>query len=334
LVSLKDVAEYTGLSVSTVSRAVINKGYVKKETRSKVLEAVRILGYRPNVIAQSLKNGRTRTLALIIPSIQNMVYPDITRGVEDTARKNGFSVILCNTDENIEAEKAYINILRPHLIDGFIIASMMASSTHILQLRAEQFPVVLALRSCSEEIDSVVIDNKQAAYNGTRYLIERGHRRIALALGNTGVSLYAERYAGYRAALEDGGLPYDEALVMREREGGVASFYDLTKGLLERGMPDAIFATNDARAIVIMRVLYDAGLSIPGDVSVMGFDNVEIAALFEPPLSTIAQPLYDIGVLSAQRLIFQIEYKEKHGVLDAPQINTIDTNLLIRKSTR
>ncbi|MDR2419264.1 MAG: LacI family transcriptional regulator [Treponema sp.] len=334
MTSLKDVAVYTGLSISTVSRTLSGASYVKEETRQRVLEAVRILNYSPNLLAQGLKKGRSNTVVLMIPSIQNMIYPDLTRGVEDTARKKGFTVILCNTDESVDIEKAYLKALKPRLIDGFIIASMMPHSTHIQQLRKEQCPVVLALRACDTDIDAVVINNCKAAYTGTKYLIERGHREIAIALGDETVPLYAERYNGYRQALVEADIAVDEALVMRERYG-VSSFYSMTTALLERGIrPDAFFATNDERAIVIMRALYDAGVSIPADVSVMGFDNVTMAALVEPPLSTIAQPFYNIGALAMEKLIYQIQYKEKHGILDEPVIDTVDTSLIVRKSTR
>jgi LacI family transcriptional regulator len=334
LTSLKDVARYTGLSVSTISRALSNKNYVKEHTREKVLEAVRLLNYSPNIMAQSLKRGRSNTLALIIPSIQNLIYPDITRGVDDTARKNGYTVILCNTDENIEIEKSYINTLRPRLIDGFIVASMMPHSNHIQQLRKENFPLVLALRAYDESIDAVIIDNKEAARRAVKFLIDRGHKRIAITLGNTELNVYSERYKGYREALEEGDIPFDEKLVIRERSN-IGSFHKLVRTMLEQGiLPDAFFATTDAQAITVMRGIYDSGYRIPQDISVIGFDNVEIAAIVEPPLSTVSQPLYDIGVMAAQKLIYQIQYKEKHGVLDEPMIDVVETNLLVRKSTR
>lgn len=334
MTSLKDVARYTGLSISTISRALSNKSYVKEHTREKILEAVRLLNYSPNIMARSLKNGRSNTIALFIPSIQNLIYPDLTRGVEDTARKNGYTVILCNTDESIEMEKSYINTLRPRLIDGFIIASMMPHSNHIKQLRKENFPLVLTLRAYDDSIDAVIIDNKQAAYNAVNYLIERGHRKIAIALGNVELNVYSERYKGYRNALEQGGIPFDENLVIRERYT-IASLYNITKTLLERGIiPDSVFATTDAQAITVMRAIYDSGYRVPADISVLSFDNVEIAALVEPPLTTVSQPLYKIGVMAAQKLIYQIQYKEKHGVLDNPMIDVVETNLLVRKSTR
>jgi LacI family transcriptional regulator len=263
-----------------------------------------------------------------------MIFPDITRGVEDAAHKKGFAVILCNTDENIEIEKTYIEALRLRLIDGFIFATMMPQSTHIQRLREAQIPIVLALRACGLDIDAVVIDNVQAAYSGTKYLIERGHTKIAFALGNTELALYRDRFRGYRQALEDAGLPFDESLVMHERNG-VNGFYTLTKMMIEKGhIPDAVFATNDARAIISMRALYDMGFKIPGDISVLGFDNVAISAYVEPPLSTISQPLYNMGVLAAEKLICQIQYKEKNGVLEEPMIDTVEADIVIRKSTR
>ena len=334
MTSLKDVAKYTGISVSTISRVLSNKNYVKEHTRKKVLEAVRLLNYSPNIMAQSLKKGRSNTIALLIPSIQNMIFTEVTRGVEDTARKNGYMVILCNTDESIEIEKSYISTLRPRLIDGFIIASSIPHSIHIQQLRNENFPVVLACRVYDNSIDAVVSNNKTAAYEAVKYLIERGHRKIAITLGDTQLVLYSDRYKGYLQALEENNINLDEKLVIRQRSN-ISSFYNLTKSMLENGIiPDAVFSTTDAQAITVMRAIFDCGFRVPDDISVVGFDNVEISALVEPPLSTVSQPLYKMGVLAAEKLIYQIDYKEKYGVLDEPLVDIVETNLLIRKSTR
>ena len=333
LTNLKDVAEYTGLSISTISRTLSNKGYVKEVTRQKVMDAVRFLNYSPNIMAQSLKIGRSNTIALMIPSIQNMIFPDIARGVEDTSRKNGYTVILCNTDENIDIEMSYINMLKPRLIDGFIFTAIDPYAPHIIQLKNDNFPIVLLLRACEKKIDSVIIDNQKAAYDATKYLINHGHKKIILALGNTKIDLYRERYNGYRLALEEYDIPFDEALVIEEQYR-INTLYYRIKNLLENGIrPNAVFATTDTQAIIIMRALFDAGLSVPEDVSVIGFDNIEISSFVEPPLSTVSQPLYEMGVLAAQKLIYQIQYKETHGILDKPMIDVMETNLIIRKST-
>ncbi|NLV58335.1 MAG: LacI family transcriptional regulator [Clostridiales bacterium] len=334
MVSLKDVAEHAGVSPSTVSRVLSEKPVVNENTRIRVMDAVRFLDYKPNELAKSLKLGRSNTIALMVPSIQNMIFPAITRGVEDTAKKAGYTVILCNTDEDVEEEKRYITRLRTRFIDGFIVASMLPGSDHIRKLWREGFPVVLTCRIYDDSIDAVGIDNETAAFEATQYLIRGGHKKIAFALGREEIPLYRDRFAGYRRALDSAGLPYDEELVIRETIG-TGSFYFLTQNLIKRGTrPDAILASSDPKAFVVMRALHDAGLSIPDDVSVMGIDNVETSSQIEPPLSTVAQPLYEIGALAASKLIRQIQHKEKTGKLAPAQVDILKTDLIIRKSTR
>ena len=334
MVSLKDVAEYAGVSSSTVSRVLSNKPVVNVNTKIRVMEAVRLLDYRPNELAKSLKLGHSNTLALLVPSIQNLIFPTIARGVEDIARKAGYTVILCNTDEDVEEEKRYITRLRTRFIDGFIVASMLPNSDHIRKLYQEGFPVVLTSRIYDNTIDAVGIDNEGAAYDATQYLIRSGHTRIAFAMGREEIPLYKDRFTGYKKALEEGGLPYDEQLVIHETNG-TGSFYYLIRNLLKSGVQmDAILASSDPKAFVVMRAIHDAGLKIPGDISVMGIDNVDTSAQIEPPLSTIAQPLYEIGAMAASKLIAQIDHKEKTGKLAPPQVDILNTNIIIRKSTR
>ncbi len=334
MVGLKDVAEYAGVSASTVSRVLAGKSYVNDNTRKEVWEAIKALDYRPNALAQSLKNGISNTIALMIPSIQNLMFPDIVRGVEDAARKAGYTVVLCNTDEDIAVEEKYIDTLRTHLIGGFIVASMTPDSKHILRLRDEGVPLVLTSRSYDMETDAVIIDNEQAGFDATSYLLRTGHRRIALALGRTKLPIYADRLEGYKRALAQAGIPFDESLVMRE-SNGMSSFYALVRKLLRSGpRPDAIFATSDPKAFVVMRALYDEGLRIPEDISVIGLDNVEMSALVEPPLTTVSQPLYEMGKLAAQKLFAQIRYKEEHNCLPPAQVDVMRTELILRKSTR
>ncbi len=334
MVSLKDVAQYAGVSASTVSRVLGNKPVVNENTRERVMDAVRLLDYKPNELAKSLKLGRSNTIALMVPSIQNQIFPAITRGVEDTARKAGYTVILCNTDEDVEEEKRYITRLCTRFVDGFIVASMLPGSEHIRKLQREGFPVVLTCRIYDDTIDAVGIDNETAAFDATQYLLRVGHKKIAFALGRQEIPLYMDRYKGYRRALESAGIPYDDELVLRETTG-TGSFYHLIQSMLRRGLrPDAVLASSDPKAFVIMRALHDAKLSIPGDVSVMGIDNVEASAQIEPPLSTVSQPLYEIGALAASKLIRQIQHKEKTGKLAPPQVDILKTELIIRKSTR
>ncbi|NLW55233.1 MAG: LacI family transcriptional regulator [Firmicutes bacterium] len=333
MTTLKKVAEYAGVSTSTVSRVIAGKPYVKEETRQRVLKAVQELSYSPNILAKSLKVGRTNTIALMVPSIQNQMFPIVTRGVEDTARKHGYTVILCNTDENIEVEKEYIRKLQNRWIDGFIVCSMLPDSDHIRKLKADGFPVVLTSRYYGDSIDAVIIDNYRAAYEAVSYLIITGHKKIAIALGRRQLSLYQQRLEGYLDALKDHGLPIDERLIMNETNG-TNSFYELTQKLLDGPViPDAIFATSDPKAIVVVRAIKDRGFRIPEDISVLGIDNIEMSAFMEPPLTTVSQPLYEMGALAAKKLIDLIDHKNKSEEPPAPVVDVLETELIIRKST-
>ncbi len=335
--NLKDVAERAGVSISTVSRALNGKSYVNEETRRRVQEAVQETNYRPNALAKSLKMGRTNTICLMVPAIENLMFPPIVRGVEDTARKSGFTVVLCNTDEDEAVEKAYIEKMKTHWIDGFVVCSAYGSASHILALRDEGFPLVLVNRYQEADVgrfDIVSVDNFRAAYDATCYLARTGRRRIALAHGREELYLYQERYRGYCAALKDSGLPYDEELVLRELDG-IDSFYQLTRDAMALPQPpDAIFASSDPKAFVIMHALHDLGLRIPQDVSVLGFDNVPMASMVEPPLSTIAQPFYAMGCVAARSLLRQIFYKDKNGTLPAAVHNVMEVDLIVRRSTK
>lgn len=336
MAGMKDVADVAGVSASTVSRVLNGKSYVNEETRQRVLAAVEKTNFRPNALAKSLKIGRSNTICLMVSAIENPMIPLIVRGAEDTARKSGFSMVLCNTDEDEAIEKAYIEMMKTRLTDGFIFCSAYGSEQGIYELHQQGFPLVLVNRFQPNDIDRlelIAIDNYRAGYDATNYLIRTGHRRIALAYGREELYLYRERYRGYCDALKDAGIPYDEALVMRETNGADC-FYQLTRKLMELPEPpDAIFASSDPKAFVVMHALHDLGKRIPEDVSVLGFDNVAMASMVEPPLSTMAQPFYEMGCAAAKSLIRRIRYKEEHGVLPPVTYNVVDCDLIIRRST-
>ena len=334
IVKISDVAKLANVSISTVSRVLTGSAPVNDDAKARVLDAVKVLGYRPNTIARSLKGGSTNTVALMIPSIRNMIFPSLVRGVEDTGRKYGYKVILCNTDEDIEVEKQYISKLMTRWVDGLIIASMLPDSDHIRELAASGFPVVLTFRYYDETIDAVGVDNVSAAYDAVKYLINTGHRRIAIAMGRQVLNIYRDRFKGYCQALEDHGIPFDPQLVLPEGSSPSCFTGIIRKICALPDPPDAIFATSDPKAITVMRALRDCGQRVPEDVSVIGFDNIEISALLEPPLSTVSQPIYDIGALAAKKLIDQIRHKESTGELMPPSVDLMDTELIIRKSTR
>ncbi|MCH3918385.1 MAG: LacI family transcriptional regulator [Spirochaetia bacterium] len=333
ITNLKVVAEAAGVSISTVSRVLADKQCVQEKTRQRVFETAKRLGYVPNELAKSLKTGTSNTIALMIPSIQNMIYPDIVRGVEDIARKYGFIVILCNTDEDCTIEQSYITKLRTHWIEGFVVASMMADSTHIVQLHESGFPVVLACRYYGENMDAVLIDNVKAAFDATQYLIRTGRKKIAFAQGRSDLAVYTDRFEGYKQALAVHDIPFDPRLVIQETQDLNSLYYYTQKLVRSSARPDAIFASNDQRALIIQRALHDEHILIPKEIAVLGFDNVEISSLAEPPLSTVSQPLYRIGALAAKRLIHQINYRRKYGKMDEPLVDILPTDIIIRSST-
>jgi len=332
--TLKDIAKHAHVSTSTASRILSGSTGFTDQTRKAVLDAASALNYVPNVMARSLKEGRSQTIALLIPSIQNVIFPDITRGAEDMCRKNGYTLVLCNTDENVDVEKNYIEKLKSRLVDGFIVASMMPDSDHIRKLHADGFPVVLINRYYDQSLDVISIDHFQAGYDATSYLIRIGCRRVAIALGREVLNVYSKRFEGYRKALQDHGIEYDEQLVIREQAGTRMLYQQLTKAIRSGVTFDGIFATSDPKAYIVIKALRDAGISMPNQVSVIGIDNVDFSSLVEPSLTTISQPFYKMGVLAAKRVIDQITHKNQHDRMNEPTIQLMKTELIVRRSTR
>lgn len=331
MTNIKTVAEHAGVSISTVSRVLSDKEfYIKEETREKVLAAVNELGYSPNVLAKGLKGGLSNNIALLIPNIENEMFPPIIKGVEDFVRRKGYNVILCNIDEDVEIEKYYINKLKQNLVDGFIVCSMLKNSDHIRQLHNEDCPVVIVSRYYGDNINAVIIDNYQAAYDATNYLIRTGNKRIGIILGHTELSIYGQRLEGYKDAIKNAGIEYDEQLVIYETSGDNGLYQAITE-LLRKGVKiDALFATSDPKAIVTMKAIIDFGLKIPEDISVLGFDNIKISTLLNPPLSTVSQPFYEMGKLAAKKIINMIN---GNGPAE-PVIDVLNTEIIIRKSTK
>ena len=319
--SLKDIAALAGVSVSTVSRVLNEKSYVNEETREKVLRIMEREHFQPNAIAQSLKNRISNTLCLIIPNIQNLIFAPIARGVEDVARKNGYNVILCDTYENENTESECIEMMRMRWVDGFIVASAVGDKKSIYHLWEDKIPVILVNRFDENDINRlpiVSIDNYTASYEATSYLIRSGYRRIAVAMGANIHYFYRERLRGYRQALSDHGIKYDEKLILQE-EHSSKDFHQLTKQILASEIkPDVFFATSDPKAIVIMHALHEMNYHIPGDIGVLGFDNVELSSVIEPELSTVSQPFYDLGAVAAQDVIDQIRLKNEKNCLPEP----------------
>ena len=330
MATIKDVAVLAQVSTSTVSRVLGGKVFVDEETRRRVLEAMEQLHYRPNPLARALREKRTNTFALLVPGIENQIWPLVARGVENVARKNDYSVILCNTDNDPKVEKQYVARLQRRWVDGIIIAPAQDDESYLKELAESGFPVVQVIRGVEKGMDSVIIDNYRIAYDAVEYLYKTGHRHIAIASGRQELNIYRRRLEGYRAAVRDLGLDQDERLVIQEIKE-LNNLYRLTRQRLEEGVPiDAVVATSDPKAIVVMRAIRDAGRRIPEDISVIGMDDIETSSYFEPRLTTMAQPFIQIGELAAQKLIFHINNPDAY----TPVTDVLHHELIIRKSTR
>ncbi|MBT9170163.1 MAG: Catabolite control protein A [Actinobacteria bacterium] len=326
-----DVAKRAGVSKSTVSKILTDKPYVSHETREKVMKAIAELGYRPNAIARSLVRNVTKTIGLIISDITNPFFPEIVRGIEDKASEMGYNIFICNSDAKVEREEAYLELLLEKRVDGIIFTSARITDTRIADLRRHNFPFILVSRTLPDvQTDYVVVDNRAGAYLAVEHLISLGHQRIAHITGPKDASGALDRLWGYQKAMADHGLKTDAELVkegdFREQGGYLA-----TKELLSlSSAPTAIFAANDFIAIGALQAINEAGLEVPEDISLVGFDNIHLAGLTRINLTTINQPRYKMGLMATEVLIERIEGKRGPG----PVQLVLEPELVIRSSTK
>lgn len=320
--TIEDVARAAGVSIATVSRVINDVPHrVGAVTRRRVLRAVRDLDFRPNALARSLHRGRTRTIGLILPDISNPYYAEITRGIEATGRSHGYALFICNTDRQPEAMAHHIQLCREHRVDGVIVAGGGTwGRAHLAGLAAHGMAAVLIGRH-GVQLPGVRVDNVKGAYLAGQHLIRAGHRRIAIIAGPAASTTGADRLAGYRRALRDHDILLPARFV-REGDLRPASGARAALALLRRRpRPTAILAANDQMAIGAMGAAQGVGLAVPGDVSVVGFDNIELASHVTPPLTTMALPLARIGAAAMEIMLRQLaEPKHAEEVWFVPEL--------------
>jgi DNA-binding LacI/PurR family transcriptional regulator len=324
--NITDVAREAGVSIATVSRVVNNNDYpVRPETRERVLDAVRRLGFRPNDLARGLLQKRTRTVGLIVPDLANPYYPEIARGVEDAASAELYAVVFCNTDRRADKSEHYVDTLLQKRVDGIIIAGGGTDFTHASTAFAEFGAPVVFIGRHRAGGHSVQIDNVAAARGATAHLAALGHREIAFVTGPLTLTSVQDRLAGYRAGLEAAGLGWDDRLV-REGDFGERSGYTATQELLKH-KPTAIFAANDLMGAGVLDRLEDDGVRVPQDVSIVGFDNTFLAALHHISLTTINQPRREMGRLALELLLERLDGRT------APVRRLTEPSLVVRDTT-
>lgn len=326
-----DVAKLAGVAPITVSRVINRSGYVSEETRKRVEAAVDQLGYVQNSVARSLRSNRTNTIALIVSDITNPFFTSLARGVEDTASDAGYNVFFCNTDELIEEEEKYTQVLLQKQVDGFLLVPAHSSPHSIRLIQKHKIPLVIIDRWVPEvTVDSVRCDSEGGSFQLVRLLLSLGHRNIAMISGPKDVSTSIDRVNGYRKALEEAGLPFNETNV-QYGEFIQSSGYELTKRVLAlKPRPSAIFGANNFIAIGILKALNDSGIKVPDDISVVGFDDLPERLVVSPFLTVASQPSYEMGCQATRLLLDRLT----HILQDEQRQIILPTDLIVRCSTR
>ena len=308
MATIKEVAQLAGVSTSTVSRTLSGKVPVDAETRERVLDAVKRLGYRPNRLAKSLKEGRSDTLALLVPDIANPFFPRLIKCVEQYAQDSGFSLILCDSGGDGERELRHIESMKSHYVDGVLVIGVTSGESARV-LRDQGMPVVVVNRESepSSGIPCVTNDNRAGAFAMVSHLIAKGHRKIACLAAPLSAQHFRQRYDGCVDAFRAGGIDGYAARVV-ENIASVEDAHARTKALLARpDRPTAIFAFTDYIAIGAYSGVNDCGLSIPADVSVAGFDDILFSRHLIPPLTTYRHPVEELSEKAVSTLIALIE---------------------------
>jgi LacI family repressor for deo operon, udp, cdd, tsx, nupC, and nupG len=323
--TIRDVAGELGMSVATVSRALSQPQLLRPETRERVLSVVAKLGYRPNALARSLRRGQAHALVLVVPKLSPF-FLEIYAGAEEAAQAAGVTLVLGNSDGKAARQEAYFDQVVSGRADGIILLTGDVPPTYAHGKRVLP-PMITVLEGVEGEAPGVSVDHRSASAEATKHLIELGHRRIAHIAGTPKVASSAHRIAGYRDALDEAGLPFDAQLVV-EGDFSVQSGAQAMERLLHLAHPPTgIFAGNDEMAFGAVRTARARGLSVPEELSIVGFDDQATAAFYNPPLTTVHMPCREIGRRATGRLLGQLAGR------DVPEEVVLPTRLVIRDST-
>jgi len=328
VVTIYDVADVAGVSPATVSRVLNGRANVNAAMAEKVRDVAAKLDYRPNAVARNLRRASTNMWAVLISDIENPFFTSLVRGIEDVAQAAKYSVVLCNTDENPDKEAAYISAIRAEQMSGVII-SPSGWSDSVRELHESTTPmVVIDRRIAGIEVDTVLVDNVYGAGEATRHLVAQGFRSIACITGPRGIATADERVEGYRQALTDNGMEFRPELLRYadfRRAGGRSAMRDILAGPYP---PDAVFAANNVIAVGVLECLSEAGMRVPDDIGMVGFDEIPWAHLVRPGITTIAQPTYELGRTAARLLQSRLAAPHRET-----SIVTLPTELQVRESS-
>ena len=326
MTSIKDVAKAAGVSTATVSRVIANNAPIKAETRERVLEAISQLNYRPNLIARSLRVQKSAKIGLVVSDIRNPFFTAIGRAVEDAAYEQGYSVLMCNTDENPEKEELYLNLLHDENVAGVIFSPTQQFSASSKTYEAKMPFVIIDRAVENKDTDMVLLDNVSAAYELTSHLIQNGYKKLAGLFGDASAT-GQERSRGFHRALKDAQLTPVAAHFISPR---IKQGFDTTIALLEsNNRPDAIFTSNSLLTAGSFQALRAKKVLIPDEVAIVGFDETTWGELVDPPITVISQPTEEIGRTATELLFQRIQEPTR-----LPKTVILNGNLLVKESSR
>ena len=327
---MRDVADRAGVSVTTVSHVINDTRPVSDDLRQRVVSAMAHLGYQPNALARSLRRKQSHTLGIILPDSANPFFAEVARGIEDAAFAQDYSVILCNSDGDLSKELLYINVLAEKQVDGILLVAVSsAAAEQTLSLQTNRLLLMVVDREIpGAAVDAVLVDNAYGGRLAAGHLVGLGHRRIGCIAGPSDLTPSAERVVGYRQTLQEAGLPPDESLIIKGDFQYESGYRAAHRFLTQPNRPTAIFACNDLMAVGAVSAALELGLNVPADLSVVGFDDVRLASFTNPPLTTIAQPKYEMGVMAATMLLERLDNRSL-----PPRRQLLETRLIARQST-
>ena len=328
-VTLKQVAAAANVSRATAARALNSYGYVGGETASRVLEVADTLGYRANRVAQALRQGRLPIIGFLPGDIQNPFFARIAHDLEVALRSQGHNLLIASSEESVEQERELLESLRSLSVRGFVLAPTSASNNqHIVKLARDGAPFVLIDRVAENvRCDSVVVDNAGGAREAVDYLVASGHRRIALLRDESRIFTAQERFAGYRDSLQSHGIALDDSLVAVSRSTVEHAVEATIRLFSRRDRPTALFTVDSLMTQGALLALRSMSLAIPRDVSLVGFDDFDLATFTDPQITVVAQPTAEIGPLAAKLLLERLG-----GTKAAPRHIRFPTRLVVRGS--
>jgi len=331
------MAKALELSTSTISKALRDSYEISQETKSKVLAYAAEVGYHPNNIAKSLKEGRSRTIGVVICSIDNNFVSQILNGIDRHCNSRGYNMIIMQSKESNDQEKKCVELLYARGIDGLLISPAIETDdvTHLIKLHQQGLPIVLFDRISDQlNVPKVTSDNEKGAFLATEHLLQNGYKKIAVLCSHSKLNINVERLAGYRQALKHHGIPFREELIKPCKLNCAALLRESLLQAMQELMsaneiPDAILATSDQISTQCLNIIHQLGYRIPQDIALIGFTNAELAEALNPSLSTINQPADEMGELAAQKLLDLIEQKDTASL----PVTKLNTSLIIRNSS-